>query len=793
MGKKEGQKRLVLLDAHAIIHRAYHALPDFSSSKGEPTGGLYGLSAMLMKLIDELKPDYIAACFDLPGPTHRHDVYEGYKGTRTKIDENLVLQINRARDVFAAFSIPIYEAPGFEADDVLGTITEQFKQQKNLQIVIASGDMDTLQLIDGERVVVFTLRKGLSDTVTYDEKKVLERFGFGPEKIPDYKGLRGDPSDNIPGIKGIGEKAATELILAFGSVAQMYDAIKKNPDIFQKKGIKPRVATLVTGGEDDAVFSTMLATIRRDAPINFTLPKKEWREEVDLNVLLVLFDELEFRTLGARAKSLFHGGGEEVKEEVPTTPADPQKVQEATIALWLLYSDTTNPDEDDVLRVTRAATIDEAHTKLIAQLGETGRLREVFEYIELPLVPIIEKMHTDGVKLDTAYLKKLSDEYHKKLSTLEKKITAQVGKEFNINSPAQLAEVLFVDMKLSIPRHKKTASGRPSTREAELEKLKGAHPIIEDILAYRELQKLLSTYIDSLPTQVGDDGRLHARFLQAGTTTGRMASQNPNLQNIPIRSEYGSRIRSAFVAEKGWTLLAMDYSQIELRIAAGLSGDAKLVKIFQDGGDVHRAVAAEVFRVAPQDVDPEMRRRAKIINFGIIYGMGVNALRVNLGETVSREEASGFLTNYFDRFSGLAAFLEKTKQDAARKGYTETLFGRRRAFSGFQSSLPHIRAQAERMALNAPVQGTAADIIKKAMSASHAWLTAEKLIDGARLLMQVHDELVYEVREKDMVRVAEGVMSIMEAVVPPKDLSGVPIVVDGAQGGRWGDMEDIKR
>jgi len=782
----KSKKRLVLLDAHAIIHRAYHALPEFTSSKGEATGGLYGLSSMLIKLIDELEPDYIAACFDLPGATHRHEVYKEYKATRKKADGSLIEQIKRSRDVFEAFDISIYDSKGFEADDVLGTIVEKLSKDRDVEIIIASGDMDTLQLVLGEKVKVFTLRKGLSDTIMYDEKAVKKRFGFGPKLLPDYKGLRGDPSDNIPGVKGIGEKAATDLILAFGGIPEIYKVLKNKPDAFEKKGIKPRVVKLLEEGEDDAVFSMMLATIRRDAPTSFSLPKKIWAPPVEK--ILNLFDELEFRTLGSRVRVLFGAKNEEEPQDEDANEADPEVAAEAAVALWLLYSDVTNPTTEDVFRFTKEKNIERARDKLLAQLKKTGKTRDVFENIEKPLIPVVQKMHDTGILLDTKHLKKLSKEYHTELNAIEKRIYKHVGHEFNINSPAQLSDVLFSELKLVIPRHKKTGTGKPSTKESELRKLTSSHPIIKEILSYRELQKLLSTYIDNMPSMVAGDGRLHANFLQAGTTTGRMASQNPNLQNIPIRSEYGRRMRSAFVADKGFTLVAVDYSQIELRIAAGLSGDKKLTRVFKEHGDIHTAVASEVFGVAPDKVDKEMRRRSKIINFGIIYGMGVNALRTNLGEEVSREDASTFLKDYFNNFSGLAAYLETTKQDAARLGYTETLFGRRRSFSGFKSPLPYVRAQAERMAINAPIQGTQSDIMKLAMVRVNEWIEKENLGNDVRLLLQIHDELVFEINKKRLDVVGE-IAHIMETVVYPKDLNGVPIAVEVSVGDNWGSMK----
>jgi DNA polymerase-1 len=396
-------------------------------------------------------------------------------------------------------------------------------------------------------------------------------------------------------------------------------------------------------------------------------------------------------------------------------------------------------------------------------------------------------MEAYGVLIDVAYLKKLSEEYHVHLKKIEERIWGHVGEEFNINSPKQLGEILFNKLNLTAKGMKKTAGGAQSTRESELEKLKGLHPIIDDILEYREFQKLLSTYIDNIPNMVGSDGRLHTRFLQAGTTTGRMSSQSPNLQNLPIRTDAGRAIRKAVTAPKGFVLAAFDYSQIELRVAAFLSGDEKLIDIFKQGGDIHRAVAAEVFNVPPEMVDAEMRRRAKIINFGILYGMGVNALRVQLG--TDRAEAQHFLDEYFKRFAGIRHYVDRVKNETRHKGYTETLFGRRRYFDGIRSPMPHIQAQAERMAINAPIQGTQADIIKIAMARIDAMLKEKKWEKDVHLLLQVHDELVYEIQEEKKDMIIPEIKKIMEHVLTPEETQGVPLIVEAKVGKNWGEME----
>ena len=783
------KKRLVLLDAHAIIHRAYHALPEFTGPSGEPTGALYGVVTMLLKIAADLKPDYIAACYDLPKPTHRHEVYEAYKGKRAETDENLAKQLNRSRDLFAAFDIPIYEKEGFEADDLLGTIAHLLKKDKNVEVVIASGDMDTLQLVDGKRVQVYTLKKGLNDTILYDEAAVFERFGFLPKLIPDFKGLRGDPSDNIIGIAGIGEKTATELITNFGTIENMYKLLKKSGEApFLEKGVKARTVTLLKEHEEDAVFSKMLATIRLDAPCNFSLEDCRWPGGAKLETLTKLFDELGFRTLRERIKVLFKTTEIESAEDVPEP--EPEQVDEvrfsqAQLMLWLLASDFTNPTLEDVYAYTKKNDFDSAYTTLETQLTEEGRLKDVYEKIEAPLTPVLREMESRGVLVSRKVLEELRGRYRSELGGIEAKIFGAVGHEFNINSPKQLGDVLFDE--LGLKGQKKTAGGQRSTRESELEKLKDEHPIIGEILEYREVGKLLGTYIESIPPLLDEHDRLHADFLQTGTTTGRMASQNPNLQNIPIRTERGRAIRNAFLATPGFTLVALDYSQIELRIAAFLSGDEKLCEIFRNGRDVHTEVAARVFGIDASAVDREMRRRAKVINFGILFGMGVNALRAQLG--TSAAEAHRFYDDYLAQFSGLASYLESSKGFARKHGYTETYFGRRRQFSGMKSTLPYVRAQAERMAINAPIQGTEADVIKLAMVRVDTMLKTEKLSERAHLLMQVHDELVYEIKDAEAKTLGTRICTIMESVLTPKETNGVPLSVDTKFGKHWGDMK----
>ena len=785
-------KKLILLDSHAIIHRAYHALPDFATSSGEPTGALYGLSSMLLKIIGELKPDYIVACMDLAGPTHRHEAYEEYKAGRAKADDSLILQLERAPEVFEAFGIPVYSHPGFEADDIIGTIVSETKKKKGLEVVVATGDMDALQLVDGERVKVYTLKKGINDTILYDEKKVEARYGFAPKLLIDYKGLRGDPSDNIKGVSGIGDKTATLLIQEFGTVENIYKNLKKAK-------LTDRVRKLLEEGKEDALFSKTIATIRNDAPINFSLPPI-WKENAKPEKILELFSKLEFRTMGERVKKLLgEGEGKPVSGKISASakvsasagnlfPAATEKEKELCLALWVIDSNLSDPTMEDVFRFTKTRSVEDAEKVIEAELDKRN-VREVFEKIEKPIMEIVEKMNERGVKIDKKFLSNLSADYHKELSRLEKRIWKEAGEEFNINSPKVLGEILFSKLNLAAKNQKKTSTGALSTRESELEKIKDKHVIVGMILEYRELAKLLSTYIDAIPPLLDKKSRLHSTFQQAGTTTGRMASINPNLQNIPNKTELGRAIRKAFVPENGFKLVALDYSQIELRIAAILSKDEKLIEIFKNGEDVHAGVAARIFGVPVDKVDKGMRIKAKTINFGILYGMGVNALKANLG--VDRKEAQEFYNEYFGTFTTLAAYLDKVKAEAERKGYTETMFGRRRYFSGFKSPLPYVRAQAERMAINAPIQGTQADLIKIAMKRIDDFLEERGMSDDARLILQVHDELVFEIKSELAKELSNEFKKIMEGVLPDDKSLGVPIISEANIGNNWGQMERI--
>jgi DNA polymerase-1 len=786
MEKKHKKKRIVLLDAHAIIHRSYHALPAFVSSKGEATGALFGIVSMLLKIDVELSPDYLIACYDLPKPTFRHIAYEGYKAGRQKSDDALVDQIIKSRGIFEAFSIPIYEYEGFEADDILGTICEQTKDLKEYEVIIASGDMDTMQLIEGERVRVYTFKKGVHDTVLYNQTEIEKRFGFSPKQIPDYKGFAGDSSDNIMGIKGIGDKTATMLIKSFGSVEGVYKEIQKNEKILEEKGFTKRISALIAEGEEDAFFSKTLATIRRDAPVVFSLGHT-WKEGLQQEKILSLLERYEFRGLHKRTLGLL-GKEEEKDEEVLSE----QNMENLKIFTWLRNSERTNPSLDECKEEARVPTGAEAFRVAQDFVYQDENLKKIYESIEKPLIPIMKKLTATGILIDKAYAKELEVFYEKEKEELSKNIYRAAGREFNISSPKQLGEILFDELQLEAKGLRKTATGSRSTNSDTLQKLSGTHPIIPLITRYREVDKILGTYVIPLPKTAKEDGRVHSLFIQTGAATGRFSSTEPNMQNIPTPKEGEKNIRNIFVAAPGCIFLSFDYSQIELRVAAMMSQDEKLLSLFKKGGDIHNEVARYTFSCEEGEVTGEMRKVAKAINFGILYGMGVTALTESLHK--ERKEAQHFFDEYKKNFSALAAYLESVKQEVKMSGYTETLFGRKRMIPLARSPIPFLRAQGERMAINAPIQGTAADILKLALIEVDSFI--EKLYPGrARLVLQVHDEIVLEVSEDLKDEVSAGVIKIMENILGKnkhlcvKPTTLIPLLVSSKEGGKLGNLE----
>ncbi|MBI4135442.1 DNA polymerase I [Candidatus Uhrbacteria bacterium] len=793
--------RFMIIDGNALLHRAFHALPPLSTKDGKLVNAVYGFTTVLMKALRELKPAYVAVTFDLPGPTFRDELYKEYKAQRVKQPQELYDQLPMIKEVVRAFNIPVVEKVGFEADDVIATLSRKLEiRNLKLETIIVTGDMDTLQLVD-EHTKVYSFRKGFSDTVIYDEAAVKEKYGLRPDQMVDYKSLRGDPSDNIPGVRGIGEKTASELLVEFGSVEKLYFALEHdNTETLEQKGVKRRIQDILRTHKKDALLGKQLVELKHEVPLTVKLADCKVKDP-DTQKLRELFEGFEFKNL---VKRLDEGQGSKIQNLKPTAqkalfetthPAKPLTPldKQIQVAAYLLNLGDRSRTLESIGR-QYDLTPDEPE-KVLAKLCEDLKKQDLlalYENIEKPLIKVLEKMENVGIKVDVVYLTKLSGQFGKELKELEKKIYKLSGQEFNIASPVQMREILYDKLGLvpQVGRIKKTVKGKvASTAAGELGKLRGAHPIVDLIFDYRELAKLKSTYTDALPALVKKDGRIHTSFNQTVTATGRLSSSEPNLQNIPIRTENGRLIRKAFIAEKGFVLLSADYSQIELRVAASLSGDEEMIKAFQSGHDFHSETAARVFEVKPEKVDHEMRRRAKAINFGIIYGMGATALAQAMG--TPRSDAEQFIERYFEIYNALYAFLEGQKQHARDHGYVATLFGRRRYLPEINSGVQQVRAAAERMATNMPVQGSAADLMKLAMIRLHQTLSNNLITqspnNSIRMLLQVHDELVFEV-EKDLVdKVAPKIKEIMESVYKLK----VPIVVDLKQGDNWGELESI--
>lgn len=880
------KQKLIILDANALIHRAWHALPPLTDSQGRVVNAAFGFTSVLLKMINELSPEFMVVAFDLPGKTFRHEEFEEYKATRVKQPDEFYEQIPLVKEILDSFNIPYFEKAGYEADDVIGTISKILDPNKNVKSVIVTGDLDALQLVD-DNTEVLTFVKGLSETRLYDEKEVKEKYGFGPELVVDYKAIKGDPSDNIPGVSGIGDKGAKELIAEHGNLEKIYQALEKEPDKFKKS-----IANKLKEGKKSAKLSKELATIITDVKLNFDLEKcrvGSWdREQLvselgrlgfksllsklpgqdntkkqknkkakqgtrEINNLTEigkmagawqsLAKEKEIAFLiktedaglfGSRlsAIAVFAESGQTyfnleklTKDELAKFWQEAAKIFEnekikkigynlkkdinilagydiklsglgfdAMVASYLLASGTRSHDLESIILqelgkelpqdgpAALAATCEyvmNLKDKLYPRLKKDG-LISLFEKIEMPLIPVLAKMEQNGIKINTSHLKKMSNKVDRELKKISQKIYKLAGQEFNINSPLQLKEVLFEKLEIPSEGIRRGKTGL-STAAPELEKLRHLHPIIDLIFEQRELAKLKSTYIDALPLLVDKQtGRLHTTYNQTVTATGRLSSSSPNLQNIPIRSELGREIRQAFIAEKGNILLGADYSQIELRIVAALANDKKMIQAFESGKDIHTATAAAIWNVEESKVDKEMRRAAKAINFGVIYGQGPRGLAASAD--ISFGKAKEFIDKYFQAYQGIKNYLDQTKALARRLGYVETIFGRRRYLPDIKSNIQQIRAAAERMAINMPVQGTAADIMKMAMIRVHQGLP--KVSNKAKIILQVHDELVFEVPRSDIEKVAQFAKEEMESVHKLK----VPVVVDVEAGDNWGEM-----
>lgn len=867
-------RTLILIDSHALIHRAFHALPVLTSPKGIPTNAVYGFTTILMKMIGHFKPEYIAAAFDLAGPTFRHAEYEEYKAHREKAPDELYAQVPVVKDILATLGIPVYEHKGFEADDVIGSIAEEAKGTEGLRVVVITGDLDTLQLIDKDRVVVHTLRRGMSDTVTYNERGVIERFGLKPAQMIDYKGLKGDSSDNIPGVPGVGEKTTVTLLTKHKTLEKLYTALEKKTT---PEGITEKLKAKLLEHKDQAFMSKKLGTIVRDVPVSFDLAASEWSKHLDPEALKKLCQDLGFYSLVKRLDRVLQEALPEPPQlELAGVPEDanmavravrtmdelpqgnvaavhpvvadgkleavcvatsddivfqlPTDRQRDLVAVLGRYRNVVGHDIKSILKTAQRPDLDTsgwfdtqigawlivpdqreyalervAYESLehylesdeglwpvtIWRLYEHQRdkldsldLLTLMQDVEMPLIGVLARMEAKGITVDPKVLKELSKKATAQLASLQKKIWKLAGEEFNINSPQQLGTILFERLGIR-GKVKRTTTGALSTAAGELEKIRDAHPIVDLILQWRELSKLSSTYIEPFPGLIAEDGRVHTTYNQTGTATGRLSSQDPNLQNIPTRTELGQQFRAAFVPKKGYELVSLDYSQIELRIVAHIADDATMKDAFNSGEDVHARTASVVFNVPMNRVTPAMRRQAKVLNFGIIYGMGV--LGFSRAAGVPRDSARKFMDDYFTRFSGVARYMERTKKEVASEGTVSTLMGRRRPLPDIASGIPQLIAQAERMAVNHPIQGTNADIMKVAMAESDNALS-ESFGDDVRLLLQVHDELVFEMkkdRTKDAAAQAKKIMELAYTLT-------VPLIVDVKHGPNWSDMKPLE-
>ncbi len=904
---------LLLLDGTALMHRSFYALPPLTVSRtGEPINAVYGFANTLLKLLADFNPTYWAVAFDRPTPTFRHEKFKEYKAQRRKTPEELKTQINRVRQLVNTFHIPIFEMDGFEADDVLGTLSKQSNDQ-NIETIIVTGDNDILQLIEAG-VKTLMPRRTFKDTVLYDEQAVKQKYGIEPAQIIDLKALAGDTSDNIPGVPGIGEKTAAKLIQQYSSVEGIYAYIEQ---------LSPsKLQTTLRQYESRVFQNKELVTIIRDVPVNLSLQNCKV-STYDRGEVVNLFRELEFIKLLPRLPheiyQLTSSGSQKDTFQIINTEAALNKILnqiETTNEIVVSFETTLTPSlfaQEKKLKSTKLATellgiaispapekafyiplghhglgqpeqlspstvisklkpiLESSKVKKIAYngkhvmgvlanyevelknlifdimiaahlLGEnnlslkviafnklgieipplsdligTGKkqiplatleMKKFADYVcanlatiwnlkrefenqlhqqglyhlfcseELPLIPVLLAMERNGISLNTKLLSELSFKLGKKMLRIETEIYDSIGYKFNINSSQQLANVLFEQLKL--PRSRKTKSGY-STQASVLQSLKGFHPIVELVLQYRQLGKLKSTYVDALPALINHEtGRIHTNFNQTGTSTGRLSSSEPNLQNIPVRGTLGNTIRQAIIAPHGSYFLSADYSQIDLRALAHLSQDITLITAFAHNEDVHATTAGKIFDTPPDKITPGMRRVAKTVNFGVIYGMSNYGLEQ--ATEFNREEAAEFIALYFEKYPDVKEYIEKTKEQAKKLGYVQTVTGRRRYIPEINSINRQIREAAERMAINAPVQGTSADIIKIAMINVYNEMKKRNL--RSKMLLQIHDELLFEVPQEEI----EEIKSLVTEIMPKAIKLCVPLKIDIKLGKNWGEM-----
>ena len=899
---------LLLIDGHALVYRAFFAMPALTNSRGELTNAAYGFTSMLLKAFTEHRPDFAIAAFDPPGPTFRHEEMAAYKAQRPPMPEELRPQVQWARDIVAALAIPEVEVATYEADDVIGSLSVK-AVEAGLDVIIVTGDIDTLQLVN-PHVRVLINRRGISDTVVYDVEAVRERFGFDPPLVVDYKALQGDASDNIPGVPGVGEKTAMNLIHEHGPLEAILDAVPR---------MKPgRLQANLAEHADQARLSKRMATIQCDLDVPLDLAGARVGG-YDQPAVHALFDRLEFRSLLPRlGEALGYGtapvtlppGQGQLSFETAAQPAAETAIVESeaqveemlagvraagrfalrtvtsgpprtgtplgiaiapvggTTSWWvplprhraavegllgdaaltvdgydlkreclawgpalrvalgfdtMLGAYVDNPrarvlsltglaadlcgvrldSEEELLGSGRArrrieeltpaelaayygrwvGLVEPVRAVLTKQLAASGLL-PLLDELELPLVPILAAMERVGILLDREALVAISAEMQARIGELEGEVQDRAGHPFNLGSTQQLATVLYDELGLAAGR--KTKFGR-STDADSLEALREEHPVVGLVLEWRQLTKLKSTYVDALPLLCDEDGRVHTSFNQAVAATGRLSSADPNLQNVPVRTEWGQRIRRAFVAGPGQFLVSADYSQVELRVLAHVTGEERLIEAFARGEDIHRRTAAQVYGIDPDAVTRDMRRVAKVVNFGVVYGLSDFGLARDTG--MSREEAAAFIHSYFESFPAVTRWLEQTRMHAREWGWVETFTGRRRHLPDIRAANRQLRLAAERMAVNMPIQGGAAEIMKKAMIDCDRALRALRGSGiSAQVLLQVHDELVIEAPRAELPALVALVRRAMSEAYPLV----VPLVVDVKIGENWQEMTPVR-
>ena len=855
--------KILIIDSLALIHRVYHALPDLRDKNNEPVGALYGFCSMFLKAQKDINPDSIIAVFDSPVETFRHKLYHLYHANRPKATPDFSSQVEKVKEFLKLVKIPIIEAGGFEGDDLIGSLINKL-DDKN-EVIVLTGDNDLLQLTK-ENVKVYTMIKGISQTIIYDKEKAKEKYGFDPKYLPDYKALIGDASDNIPKVKGLGEKNAQKLIVNY----QTIDNIFKNLD---KLELGDKLKQTLKESKEQVFLAKDLATIKTDLEIEIK-PEKFNKEILTSNEVLDFFKQANFFSLIKRLKpeeqnsldlgfnkkqgfkitllnsenwsqlknkitenkkiyflgleknylltdfqiySLESNNNNEIQElldifknqEIIKIGFDFKNfiknfypvfqnqifknVADLSILEWLIHPNFRNFSLADLMKkyfkldlskateeelALQSASYLETIAQKIIDKAKSENIFQFYENLEEPLIPVLASMEQNGILVDLNSFKKAQKILADKSLEIKKQIFAKAGIEFNLNSPKQLSEILFDRLKLPTSKIRKLKSGYFSTDFKALEKLRDFE-IIDLILKWRELEKLNSTYLNGLKKYLDKDNLIHTTFIQTGTITGRLASEFPNLQNIPKRGELSKLIRDMFIAHNGFSLVSFDYSQIELRLLAHLSKDEKLVNAFLNNEDIHRLTASLIWNIDQEKVTPEQRSKAKTLNFGIIYGMGKRSLAYSA--KISEKEAEQFIDNYFNNFKGVALYLEEVKRVLKDIGYLQTALGRKRYFADFIQEGRGDRT--ERMAVNFTIQGLAADLIKKAMiSIYQKFIINDPL--NIKLLIQVHDELIFEINDKLLDNIKDKIKNEMEQVYK----CDVPIKAHITKGKRWSDL-----